>query len=381
MEKLIKVKFYKECIPKKGIWYDHSDTLFISVMRKSNPYIRRKSIPTDNKKDNELSDWHRIWQYEKIEKIYGVEKYGVKSYEITINIDGENHRIDSVIENIGIEFQHTLSVDLEEMNLRFNAHSKFGFTPYLMIDLTKFSTSEFDIALQSKKRNPLKTKLLKWLDSKHSLSNNLFIDFKDGIFRIVPTIKKGYIKIEKEYFLNNILKLENDLIQEIENNEILVKKELEKEKLEKEKERLNLLKIQKEKKREAETKKIKELEREKYYYYRDVSVNPDFKFFKLCFKNSIIKPYVLPYKNDIFIYHTDKDIENGILEKNHNYFSKYGDTSILYRTVTEILENEYKYLWAEIIIKEKHKIIAEFKWEKGKNVIKKQSVKDENLPF
>ena len=59
MKKPIEVKLYKECVPKKGIWYDHSGTVFISVMRKSKPYVRRKSIPLDNKKDNELSEWHR----------------------------------------------------------------------------------------------------------------------------------------------------------------------------------------------------------------------------------------------------------------------------------------------------------------------------------
>ena len=136
MKNPIKIKLFKECIPKKGIWYNHLGTIFISVMRKSNPYIRRKSITKDNKRDNELSEWHRVWQYDRIESKYGVEKYGEKSYERTIKVDGENHRIDSIVENIAIEFQHTLSVEIEEMNSRFKAHSKFGFQPYLVIDLT-----------------------------------------------------------------------------------------------------------------------------------------------------------------------------------------------------------------------------------------------------
>lgn len=231
MKKPIKIEFYKECIPKKGVWYDHFGTIFISVMRKSKPYTRRKSVLKDNKKDNELSEWHREWQYDKIEVNYGVEQFGIKSYEININVNGETHRIDNVVKNIAIEFQHTLSVDIEEMDKRYNAHSEYGYIAYLVIDLTQFSKTEFESALRSEKRNPLKTILTKWLKSNYSKSNNLFIDFKDGIYRIVSALKYGYISMSKNYFLENILNLENELFRAIEKNSQIIAKEKEQERI------------------------------------------------------------------------------------------------------------------------------------------------------
>jgi hypothetical protein len=381
MKKPIEVKLYKECVPKKGIWYDHSGTVFISVMRKSKPYVRRKSIPLDNKKDNELSEWHREWQYDKIETNYGVEKFGVKSYEISINVNGEIHRIDNVVKNIAIEFQHTLSVDIEEMNLRYSAHSKYGFIAYLFIDLTEFTKTEFESSLNSIKRNSLKSKLKKWLNSDYCKAENLFINFNDGIYRIVNSIELGYIDMSEHYFLENLLSLENILKIEIENNNRIIAEK-------REKERINLLKIEEENRIKKEKEKIENLKKEKrsherevQYFYQEVRDNEDFKYYKICYKNPIIRPYVEKYLNEVFDYHTYKDIENGILEKNHNYYSKYGNAVINYRTISILKEKKIDFWYSEIMISEKNKIIAEFKWERGKKPVKQIRNDNEHLIF
>ncbi|UAB75255.1 hypothetical protein [Mesoflavibacter sp. SCSIO 43206] len=370
MKKLIKVKFYKECIPRKGIWYNHSGTIFISVMRKSKPYIRRKSILLNNKNDNELSEWHREWQYDKIETHYGVEKFGIKSYEISIFINGETHRIDNVVKNVALEFQHTLSVDIEEINSRFNAHSEYGFIAYLIIDLTKFSKIEFEGSFNSERRNPLKTKLKKWFESDYCKAENLFVNFNDGIYRIVNSIKNRYIDMSEQYFLDNLLNLEDILQLEIENYKEIVAQE-------KEKERVSLLKISEERRVKNEKERIENLkkeerirDRELYYFYQEVKDNEYFKFYKKCYTNPIIRPYVNKYLSEIFEYFTDNHIEDGILEKNHNYYSKYGNAQIIYRTISILKKEKTNYWYSEIIIREKNKIIVKFKWEKGKSPVK-----------
>jgi hypothetical protein len=381
MREPTKIEFFKDCIPKKGVWYDHFGTIFISVMRKSKPYTRRKSVLIDNKIDNELSEWHREWQYDNIELNYGVEQFGAKSYEISINVNGEIHRIDNVVKNIAIEFQHTLSVGIEEMDLRFNAHSDYGFLPYLVIDLTDFSKDEFESSLNSEKRNPLRTKLIKWLKSDYCKSNNLFIDFKDGIYRIVNALKIGYIPIDKTYFIENILNLEKELTDAIDvNNKIIAK--------EKEQQRIRQIELKKKEEIEKEKTRIENLKREKrsrerefQYFYQEKEDNLDFKFFNICFQNPVIKPYVIKYQYEIFEYHTYTDIEDGILEKNHNYYSKDGDAMIIYRTINIVKGKKTEYWYAEITIREKNKSIAEFKWERGNNPIKKVEEENEFLPF
>lgn len=211
----IKIENIEKRIPIKGVWYDYFGTIFISVIRKSNPYTRRLLIPNDKKKDNDLSEWHRIWQYDKIEFLYGVNVLGKKSYEITIRVGNQVHRIDSLVRNLAIEFQHTLSVDLEEMNLRFEAHKIFGYLPYLVIDLTSFTLEEFKQNFKSEIKTTLSIKIDKWIISKYSKSNNLFIDLKNGLVRIVDEFEIGFIEIGKEQFLNNLLQIENELAEKI----------------------------------------------------------------------------------------------------------------------------------------------------------------------
>ncbi|WP_026452139.1 hypothetical protein [Aequorivita capsosiphonis] len=369
----IKIEQFKNCIPEKGKWYDHSGTIFISVMRKSKPYVRRKAIPSDNKIDNDLSEWHRIWQYENIELNYGTEQFGIKSYEITINVDNENHRIDSVVKNIAIEFQHTLSVSLDEMDLRHFAHSKHGLIPYLVLDLTNYTLSDFKETFKSEKRNPLKTRLNKWLTSKYSNSNRLFIDLKDGMIRIVNSVEIGFLEMSSEFFTKNLLQLENILTAEIKSDQIRALNKRERN-----------TKLQK----EAE---LRNIEKEKEIFYHEKFDNPDFKFYRFCFANPIIKPYVLPYNGDRFKYFIDSENENGYIEKWHTYYSLDSEFSIQYKTVTKTIEiqiqtyrglktkKEYQYLFAEIELKEKNKIIVKFK--RNGNVVRILSEKEETLPF
>ncbi len=371
MMKPIKIERFGDCIPEKGKWYNHSGTIFISVMRKSRPYVRRKSIPSDNKRDNDLSEWHRVWQYENIELNYGSEQFGVKSYEVTINVDNESHRIDSLVKNIAIEFQHTLSVSIDEMDLRHYAHLKYGLIPYLVIDLTEFSIEDFKTAHNSENRNTLKTKLNKWLNSKYAKSNRLFIDLRNGMIRIVNSIERGYLEINSKYFIQNLLELEKILTNEIESDhERIVREKKERIKCEK----------------EAELRSIK---KEKERFYHEKFDNPDFKFYRFCFANPVIKPYVMPYNGERFEYFASSDNEDGYIEKWHTYDSKDSNFSIQYKTVTKIIEKEvqtyrgsrtereYKYLFAEIILKDLYKTIIKF----HRNGNRVNIVKEKKLPF
>ena len=371
MKNPIKIKLFKECIPKKGIWYNHLGTIFISVMRKSNPYIRRKSITKDNKRDNELSEWHRVWQYDRIESKYGVEKYGEKSYERTIKVDGENHRIDSIVENIAIEFQHTLSVEIEEMNSRFKAHSKFGFQPYLVIDLTKYKLDSFDIL----KYQPI---YLKWAKCEYALSNNLFLDLKDGMVRVINTIKNITHKIEK-HFLENLLHLEDDLL-------LLMKKEETKEKWKSRKQEVQK-KIGLEKEEKSRQEK---LANEKNIYNDKKRNSHEFKYYRKCLASKVIRPYIKHYDKIVFAYHSSSETKAHKMYMTHLYKSNT-NISIKYTTVTEIskietptsrgaeIRKRNKYLHSTIKITDNNTTVIEFQWVKGQGI--KKIDKNEYLLF
>jgi len=386
MKNIYEIKYLKEGIPKKGIWYDHFGTIFISVMLKSKPHLRRKCLPNDNKKDNDLSEWHRTWQYDIIEQIYGYEKFGKKSYEVSINVDEETHRIDSLVENIAIEFQHTLSVSMEEMNSRKIAHLKYGLIPYLVIDLTDYSIEDFKEAYDSYQNSPLKRKIKKWKFSDYGKANNLFMDFNDGMVRIVNEIEKEFQIYNQEYFLDNLLTLEDKLLREIEiDREKVIKRENERIRLEKErKERETQLekeRIEKEKnwkKREE----LRLIEYEKETFELDKILDPEFKYYRFCFSNPTIKPYVTKYEEEIFKYYTYSEEEDGYFGKFHNYYSKDSDFSIEYITISKIVKKVvrnyygkktvrgFDYNCAKITLKIKNKIIVKFKLNRKNEIIK-----------
>lgn len=369
MKNPIEVKYFKECIPTKGVWYSLHGDIFISVMLKSKPHVRRKAIPPDNKKDNKLSDWHREWQYDKIEYQYG--EVDGKTYEENIIVDNETHRIDSLVKNVAIEFQHTLSVSLDEMDARFIAHRKYGCIPYLVINLTSFTFLEFTSAFSGVDKSPLKTKLNKWTKSEYCKANKLFIDLDDCMVRVVNSIESGYLKIKESQFIQGLLSLEKDLVDKIKSDRERIKR--------REEQRLI------DKKRAEE----RALEKERERFYHEKFDNPDFKFYRFCFANPIIKPYVMPYNGEIFEYWSDTETEYGYLEKYHRYYSKESSFEILYKTVSKIIQTEiqtfrglrtkkeFKYDHAEIHLKERYKTIAKFK-RTGNKI---ELIPVEKLPF
>ena len=146
-QKIIETTNLEKEIPEYRTWFRlNEDVIFISVIYPSstnrNSHFRRKTKPktNQNKKDNDMCFWHSDWQFSKIENEFGVEKTGDKTYEITVKFNEEVHRIDSVVKNIAIEFQHTLSVSLNEMESRFVAHSALGYTPYFLVHDKIFNT-------------------------------------------------------------------------------------------------------------------------------------------------------------------------------------------------------------------------------------------------
>jgi hypothetical protein len=201
----------------------------------------------------------------------------------------------------------------------------------------------------------------------------MFIDLKDGMVRIVHSVEIGFIETSSELFTKDLLQLEDILTTEIKSDKIRVTNENEK--------------IAR-RKQEAE---LRNIEKEKEIFYQEKFENPDFKFYRFCFANPIIKPYVLPYNGERFKYYVDSDNNDGYIEKWHTYYSLDSEFLIQYKTVTKVIEtkiqtyrglkakNEYQYLFAEIELKEKHKTIAKFK--RNGNQINIIVEKEDTLPF
>ncbi|MBO3097681.1 hypothetical protein [Gelidibacter pelagius] len=226
--------------PQYRTWFRlHKDVIFVSVIYPKNSnhssYFRRKSKPetNQNKKDNEMCFWHSDWQFNKIENEYGVINSGSKTYEITVKFNDETHRIDSVVNDVAIEFQHTLSVSVNEMESRYVAHKSLGYTPYLVLDFTDYSAndtilkiSKFDYRkvegyIYSYKKDEKLVSVLKrirkWLTSEYFINKNLFLDFKDYMIRIVPNSINTIYKYERVFFIMNLLELEI-ILEEAEKN-------------------------------------------------------------------------------------------------------------------------------------------------------------------
>ena len=370
----IKVSSFKDCIPKKGVWYEYAETIFISVMRKPNPYIRRKSRIDDNKIDNSMSKWHIYWQYEVIETRYGYEKHQIKSFEHPIIVENQRHIIDSKVKNIAIEFQHTLSVDIEEINSRFIAHSTYGLTPYLVIDLTSYNYQDF-IDLYNFE---FKRKLDKWIECDYTLNNNLFIDLEDTIVRIVNTPGVETYKIDKEYFADNLLNLEKELSDKILIYKLNQKRRQIRELISK---RRKIVEDQKYKSKERKKqifKQLSEKEKDDRDFRKRKNKSKDFAMLRKCFSNPVIKPSIEFYRDEIFDYSSEsKNVENNIL-KIHLYKSRSNNLIIECIEHIEVSRKQkptisgYELVklrntaFTEIILKKNDSILAEFKWETGK---------------
>jgi hypothetical protein len=319
MAEIIKIISIGDAKPVKGVWYDYFDDIFISVIPfKRRKHIRRKSVISSDKADNGTSEWHLKWQYEIIEKSYGMNHSGKKTYEISILVDEERHIIDSLVdEKIAIEFQHTLSVDLKEMNQRFFGHKKAGFIPYLVLDFTKFQYQDF--LTQEEK---LSEKLDKWLTSAYHKNNNLFIDLEDRTIRLSDNIAQKHIAFTQEEFVQKLLGLEDEMkVLKSEWRKILSDRE----------------KARKVAEKMAEERSAYYFQLEKEENRKEKFESPDYKYFRDCYRNKVILPYILEYAKDLFSCQTHGGkTEGNTYEKSYSFFSRERDFSIHYVNVSAI---------------------------------------------
>ncbi|PWL31748.1 hypothetical protein [uncultured Roseivirga sp.] len=331
----------REARPEKGVWFDYHGDIFISVIPiKRKKHIRRKAKIEDGKRDNKMSVWHLEWQYENMETRYGVPVSGKKTYEVAIRIDDERHIIDSLIETVAVEFQHTLSVPLSEMDSRYIAHKKTRLIPYLVLDFTHLESDDIYV-----KGSELEKKLEKWLESRYYKADSLFIDCKDKMIRFCSGLHGGKWILTRDYFVDNLLKLENNLkIRRTKYKNDKAKKQREREERAREKE---------------EQRKLEEREENR----EDKRKSADYKYFRRCFTNEVIKPYVLPYAKDLFLYYNYSEERKGYYEKTHEYTSQDRSFNITYRTVSLVKKYEangkwgrkytqrkYEYLFARVLI-------------------------------
>ncbi|NJX16568.1 hypothetical protein [Tamlana crocina] len=317
MNQVVKIKKIEDAFPQKGVWYDYYGDIFVSVIPLENKkHIRRKAKLFGNKKDSNTSVWHLKWQYESIERFFGIPVSGTKTYEVPIFVDGEKHIIDSLVfDKIAIEFQHTLSVSLDEIDNRSIAHKKAGYLPYLVLDFTTFDYSQY-----IDNNEKLIQRIKKWLKSEYYKTNNLFLDFSDKIIRLSSNVKDEFILYDHSVFIKELLNLEKFLKKEIKIFEsIQIKRQKRKEEREN-----HDFELQKQENREEKFK------------------SENYEYFRKCFRNSKIRPYVADFAKDLFGYRIDNgSYSDGIWEKCYTYYSKENDFSIHYTNISLYTETEH----------------------------------------
>lgn len=353
---IIPINNPNEAIPIYRTWYDYHGDIFVSVIchNKKKSHIRRKADSEgQNKTDTELCFWHSDWQYSKIESAHGIPKSGIRTYEIVIDHDNEKHRIDSLVNNIAIEFQHSLGVSIDEMNLRFKAHSANGYIPYIVLDFTDFEyealkkahfsfiSLEFYGDLGTKH---LENKANKWTASTYYKHQNLFLDFKDVMVRPAPEIK-NYLVYEREKFILSLCDLEEEL--EIQKREYKKRKE--------EQDRISWeAKVhENDRKDRAKTKAYERLINQTKL---EIEANKAFKYFNECYKDEALSKYFDKLKFDIIIKETFK-LSYPPYIVYHHIFKLYDNPdnipNFILEYKTHFSEKENKYQFAEIII-QKH---------------------------
>lgn len=350
--------------PQKGVWFQYFDDIFISVVGENNVHhIRFNNSERIKKTDKKNNIWHLNWQYKIFEPIYGKAKTGQKTYEITVYNNHERHRIDTLINKTAIEFQHTLSVSVDEMNSRYIAQKSNGFTPYLVLDFTerlsfsdrikklhrnllsyyeneqyfscKHDSPELKKMLYRNFYNQIITDNLKWKKSDYYKNDNLFFDFKDIIIRMTKSSIHNFVVINKADFINNIENLDEfteDLCKKEQSKiEEFIKKEKAKEKESIEKERERQFKISQE---NCKTKR----ESTNYLPYRICKRNP---IISKIFPNLDSAPF--DYKS---FYKTD---ENGLYQKKHEYNCLSDFFNLQYTTYSKV-NDQYIFLYAIVKI-------------------------------
>lgn len=386
---VIEIDNFIKAIPQKRTWYKYFGDIFVSVMclegRQS--HIRKKNPNEYKSVDNRMCYWHCHWQYELIETFYGNKVEGIKTYEKTIYHDNEKHIIDSVVNNISIEFQHTLSVSIEEMDSRWYAQKHFEYTPYLVLDFTTFQLPDFfknesiysnssikkllqDLSLNSNEKTILK-RLLKWSTSQHFKNNNLFIHFQNEVVRFNNQLLYGHIKLKKEEFVEELIGLENLLNEHIGNDKIEIekrKKLLEEQrnfdaKLRLVKENLND-EIEKQAKKDRLVRNNTEKEK-----------NADFRFYRMILNEAKIfrRLHKLNLNEVIFEYDNYSENINNIKIKHHVYLSEELNLLFIYST-KGIIDSTNKYSFVSSEIKISRRDYCEIRTFTYKQ-IKKESVK------
>ncbi|WP_319479105.1 hypothetical protein [uncultured Draconibacterium sp.] len=359
-QEIIETTNLEKEVPQYRTWFRlHGDVIFVSVIYPSNSnrrsHFRRKTKPetNQNKKDNEMCLWHSDWQFSKIENEYGLEKSGAKTYEITVNFNEEIHRIDSVVKNIAIEFQHTLNVSINEMESRYTAHKGLGYVPYLILDFTdysalntilrisKFNYKKLDEYILKYKGDETFSRFLKiirkWFTSKYFKNKSLFLDFSDCIIRLVPNGVNTIYNYEREFFIKNLLQLETVLENDEENTKKLIAKQKEEEEIE-----LQLY-LKQEKEDKIAHNKRQVLESQDYHYFRKCESN---KYIREAIRNTIGQPEYVSYsfKQDSYSgYHRKIHIY-----RLHSAIELEPQIEIQYAVIRSYNDNEYSFLQSNI---------------------------------
>ena len=347
---VIHITSLKEAVPVSGIWYQYFEDIFISVVPKENivPHLRIKNQNDITKSDNKMCAWHSDWQYLKIEQRYGRATGNVKTYEVIIEVDSIRHIIDSVVDKIAIEFQHTLTVSIEEMDSRYIAHKKHGYIPYLILDLSDYEYSKFyrvyhsvgNIDFNEEVIKSISKILKKWKNTLYYKNDSLFVDLHDRIVRLSDKLYDSLIYYTHEDFLNKIKELDSHFSQEV---------KIERERREKR----NAERRQYEYEQQIEEEK-EEIERNRKTKLEAKS----FEYFRRCFRNAIIRPYVLKCAKDFISCEITTESIGNKYYKSHLYVSETRNFKILYKTTSEISfessgympQKIYKYLYAKVSI-------------------------------
>lgn len=387
---IIEIDNFIKAIPQKRIWYKYYDDIFVSVIcsegRKS--HIRNKTPKEYTSIDNRMCYWHCHWQYELIEVSYGNKEKGIKTYEKIIFYNGEKHIIDSVVDNISIEFQHTLSVSVEEMNLRWYAQKNHGYIPYLVLDFSEFSSPPFFQKENKYSYNSIKSllenvfsldeeiriakKILKWTNSEYFKNGCLFIHFKDQIIRFHSNLLLGNIKHSKEDFVNELSNLENLVNEQLKlDNIVKQKRKIEEEKAKK---LVELENIKKQKQKEKEL--IEESERESNEKIKRLKLNNEEKqkssnyhFYRIIINEEKIKIRLgqLDLISAIFEYDFYSEKIGNELIKHHIYYSQDLKILFIYSTKGLTEERKYNFISSEIqIIRKNNDEIKTFLYRQKK---------------
>lgn len=382
----IVIESFREAVPKEGVWYSYGGDIYYSVIcapgRTS--HLRGESARESSSIDKIMSAWHRDWQYNQIEHYYGFYVKGEKTFERAIEHDGERHIIDSLVDRIAIEFQHTLSTAVYELDSRFDAQISNGYLPYLVLDFSNYSMplvlktiSDLDSTELKKKILDLKSrnvdvevlrKMHKWTTSKHFIQGNLFFEFKDLIIRFHPQLLKGYC-LTKAIFIENLLDLEN-ILEECIQKDILVREKFEL----KTRERMQQIAIREEEEREEEKRRE---ENSKLFALRNNKLEKDgglqYERFRHILTNPVVGKYLknIDFDKMLFVEDTTSKSNGANYIKDSIYLCEEEGIMLHYRTNSAI-ENQskkiYNFLCSEIRIhrKQNSEIISYyFKKERG----------------